>query len=119
MIIPTVKLELLRKSGTDGYGQAKFMAMGVELVAPVRSNFGSTNTTVRTDSAGTKGHAQEEKADVVFLATPWSKVALGDKVLYMGHSLKVDFVHPRYDVSGKLDHKQVTCIAWLGQSAES
>lgn len=111
MIIPTLKLQLLRKSGTDGYGQPTFENVGTEMVAPVRSNFGSTHTTVRTDSAGSKGHAQEDKADVVFLAVPWSKVAIGDKVIYLGNMLKVDFVHPRFDVTGRLDHKQVTCSA--------
>lgn len=112
MIYPTLHIEVWAKRGTDAYAQAKFVKLRGERVAPVRLSFQTDNTTVRTDSAGSKGHGQEFNAQVVVLAVPKTQIGIGDKLVILGHNLRVVEKHPRYTVSGVLDHFEVRCEAW-------
>lgn len=112
MIIPTLRIELWRKQGSDLFAQPKFLKMVSERVCPVRLSFQTDNTTVRTDSAGTKGHAQEPSAQVVLLAVPKTQIQIGDKLVVLGHALRVTEKHPRYTVTGVLDHHQLHASAW-------
>jgi hypothetical protein len=112
MIYPTIPTEVWKKAGTDAYAQPKWQKMPGERVAPVRLSFQTDNTTVRTDSAGTKGHAQEFNAQTTVLALPKTKIDIGDKLVIMGYSLRVVEKHPRFTVGGTLDHFQVHCAAW-------
>lgn len=112
MIFPTLPIEVWLKQGSDRYGQANFVRLGSERVAPVRLSFQTTHTTVRTDSAGTKGHAQEPTAQVVLLALPTTRIAVESKLVVLGHVLRVMERHPRYTVTGVLDHIELHCMAW-------
>lgn len=113
MIYPTLPIEIWKKTGTDAFSQPKFSASAIsEKVCPVKLNFSATHTTVRTDSAGSHGHAGEDTADVVVLAGPKTQIETGDKLIVLGHALRVKGMHPRFTVRGLLDHHQVTCGAW-------
>jgi hypothetical protein len=112
MIYPTLRIEVWQKRGSDQYAQPKFLKAVREMVCPVRLSFQTGNTTVRTDSAGSKGHAQEPNAQVVILAVPKTKIGIGDKLIINSESLRVVEKHPRYTVTGVLDHHQVHCLAW-------
>lgn len=112
MIYPTLKIELWKATGNDLYGQAVFTRMPDEKVAPVRLSFQAAHTTVRTDSAASRGHAMEQSANVVILARPDTRIAVGDRLVVMGNALKVSETHPRMSVTGTLDHVQVLCVAW-------
>ncbi len=112
MIYPTLRIEVWQKVGSDAYAQARYARVSVERVCPVRLSFQTDNTTVRTDSAGTKGHAQEENAVVTILALPNTRISIGDKLLINGNHVRVIEKHPRYAVGGKLDHYEVRGKAW-------
>lgn len=112
MIYPTLPLQVWAKDGSDLYGQPHFTRLADEKVCPVRLSFTSVTTTVRTDSAGTKGHAREPGATVVVLALPQTKIDLESKLVILGHPLRVLEVHPRFTVRGVLDHIQIHCGPW-------
>lgn len=112
MIYPTLRVDIWAKDGNDLYAQPKFRKVPSERVCPVRLSFQTENTTVRTDSAGSKGHAQEPNAQVVVLAVPKTRITLETKLVINGHALRVIESHPRYTVSGALDHYELHCMAW-------
>ena len=112
MIYPTLKVEVWKRQGTDVFAQAIMVRSPDEKVCPVRLSFISDNTTVRTDSAGSKGHAQEENAKVVILAVPKTRIEIEDRLYIHGHGLRVTQKHPRYTVGGVLDHYEVHCALW-------
>jgi hypothetical protein len=113
MFNPTLRIELWGKVGNDLYGQPAFAKRGEFKVAPVKLIFTNQHTTVRTDSAGSHGHAQETTADVVLLVPASNTVALDDMLVVLGHRLRVVRIHPRYRVSGQHDHDEVHCDAWV------
>jgi hypothetical protein len=112
MIYPTLRIEIWEKAGTDLYAQGKFRKLASEKVCPVRLSFQTDNTTVRTDSAGTKGHAHEPNAQVVLLALPSTKIKIDSKLVILDFPLRVMERHPRFTVNGKLDHYEIHCLAW-------
>lgn len=112
MIIPTLPVKVFVRAGDNAYAEPIYRRKPDELVCPVRLNFVSDNTTVRTDSAGSKGHARENVADVVLLATPKTEIRQESKVEVLSRQLRVVEVHPRYTVSGALDHYELRCTAW-------
>jgi len=112
VIYPTLSIEVWKKTGNDAYAQAKWLKMPNERVAPVHLRFQTESTTVRTDSASSKGHAQEFNSQTTLLAVPKTKIGIGDKLVVMGYSLRVTEKHPRFTVGGVLDHFEVECLAW-------
>ena len=112
MIIPTLKISRQSTAETDLYGQPVLGPMVSEMVAPIKLIFKSAHTTVRSDSAASKGHAYEEVDNVIFLALPRSTVAVNDVVTVLGHKVRVDQTHPRFRVGGTLDHLEVHCVGW-------
>lgn len=113
MIIPTLWIKVFKNAGTDVYAQPVYAPPFSEKVCPVKLNFQQRATSVRTDAAGSKSRAAESNAQVTILALPGSKIELDDKLEIMGYSLRVVDVHPRYTVTGKLDHLEVKCDAWV------
>lgn len=113
MIIPTLLIEVFRKNGSDAYGQAKLVRSGSEMVCPVKLDFQVRTTSVRTDAAASKARAHEDNAVVIILATIKTKIRLDDKLVIHGHGLGVTDVHPRYRVTGELDHYEIHCSAWV------
>lgn len=113
MIIPTLPIDIRFVQGRDAYGQPKLSAPHRELCAPVRLDFRSMNSTVRTDSGATHGHAHEDAHVAVLLVRPGSKADTLDAIIeIMGQKLKVEKIHPRYTSAGKLDHLQLECGPW-------
>lgn len=112
MIYPTLKVEIWVKEGSDLYAQAKYRKLRDERVCPVRLSFQLSATTVRTDSSGSTGHAQEANAQVVILAVPTTKISRDTKLVIMGNALRVTESHPRFSVGGRLDHIELHCMAW-------
>lgn len=112
MILPTLWVEYQSVQEADIYGQPILSVKKRAKVAPVKLNFQSVHTTVRTDSAGSHGHAYEETADVVLLFLPSSDIALDNIITVLENKVTVVGLHPRYTVTGILDHLEVRCTAW-------
>lgn len=113
MIIPTLKFTVQPVLSRDVFGQPKLGKAVVEWCAPVKLNFAQQNSTVRTDSSATHGHAMEPAGTTVILVTTKSRVALDSVLVIMGNKLRVTKVHPRYTVGGQLDHYEVECQLWV------
>lgn len=112
MIYPTLPFKLWKRAGSNRYAEPVFAAMPDELCAPVRLSFSQTHTTVRTDSAASKGHAMEQVATVVILVKPGTQAGIDDKLEILGQPLRVIGWHPRFTVRGVLDHVELHCDAW-------
>lgn len=112
MIIPTLPATHYRLDGHDLYGKTRLRLIGPLKCAPVKLIFESTSTTVRTDSSGSIGHAQEEVANVVVLVLPTTKVEIGDVLAIGQNRVEVFKTHHRYTVFGKFDHIELHCRAF-------
>lgn len=112
MIYPHLEVQVWKNRGHDLYGEPVFERIEDERCAPVKLILTATHTTVRTDSAGTKGHAQEITSNTVILVRPGSEIRIDDKLVIHDHPLRVIGRHPRYTVSGRLDHHELQCEAW-------
>jgi hypothetical protein len=112
MLRPTLSMSILRKVGNDLRGQPRLCPIGSELFAPVKLEFSSTHSTVRTDSSGSRGAADEAMGNVIILCVPATKVRLDDQLVIDGHQLRVTKTHKRYTPTGVLDHVQVWCELW-------
>lgn len=113
MILPTLMVEVQQQGDTDLYGQPVLSAPTRERVSPVKLNFTTQHTTVRTDSAATHGQAYEQVADVVILALPDTKIEINSIVTVMGRKVRADSKMARHTVRGALDHYQIHCVAWV------
>lgn len=109
MIIPTLPTLLYRLDGYDLHGKPQMRLTGRIKVAPVKLVFESAHTTVRTDSAGSIGHAEEEVASVVVLALPAAKVQIGDVLGIGERRVEVFKIRDRHTVTGKLHHHELHC----------
>lgn len=103
-----------RDDDTDEFGQVTFGHKQKERCAVVTFTIGREKTTVRADSSGSRGNAQEITADIRLLFKHNSIIAIGDKVELLGYSLSVLSKFPRHSISGRLDHYQVDCEIWQG-----
>ena len=109
MIIATLWITCQTTSGHDAFGQPVLGPTWKEKVAPVKILFGSQHTTVRTDSSASHGNAYEVVADVVFLAKANSNISMNDTLTIHGNKVSVTGLHPRYQVTGALDHVEIHC----------
>jgi CxxC motif-containing protein len=112
MIWPTLLVEILDRGKHNRYGEPELTSKGKIKVAPVKLQFTDETTTVRTDSSGTHGSARETTADVVVLVPVTAPIEQGDVLVVLGRQVLVAGVHPRFTVTGKHDHNQVSCTAW-------
>lgn len=113
MIVPTLPFKVRYVTGRDVYGQPKFSPWAHEKCSPVRLDFEQMNTTVRTDSGASHGHAHEDAHVCVILVPLHSKAAHMDAVIeILGNQVKVKRIHPRYSAAGKKDHYQLECEPW-------
>ena len=71
----------------------------------------STRTTVRADSSASRGAADQRVSAAKLLIAPAFEVRIGDVIVIDGISLEITSVHPRRDIFGKLDHREILCDA--------
>lgn len=113
MILPTLWITCQAVGGNDLYGQPLMKKGRRVCVAPVKLQFGSAHTTVRTDSSGSHGHAQEYVATVVLLSKPDCGIATGDILTILSNNrVVVVEIRERFTPAGKLDHREIHCDAW-------
>lgn len=109
MIFPTLKILRQQRAGSNLYGEPMLLPPIAEMVCPVKLEFNAQHTTVRTDSSATTGAANETTANVVLLFLPRSAVKVDDILTVQGYHVKVVLRHPRFDITGKLDHLELHC----------
>ena len=112
MIIPTLRIRCQKAATADVYGQPVLGAVSYEMVSPVKLEFTSQHTTVRTDSAASHGHGYETTSDVLILAKPASKIGMGDILTIIDTKVSVVKLHPRYRLNGRVDHIEIHCTTW-------
>lgn len=112
MIIPTLRIRCQKAATNDVYGQPVLGRVTYEMVSPIKLEFTSQHTTVRTDSAASRGHGYETTSNVVFLALPTSKIGIDDILTIAGNQVFVITLHPRYRPNGRVDHIEIHCAAW-------
>jgi len=83
-----------------------------ERCSVVKLIISSEKSSVRADSSASRGNAREEQADAVLLLTPLTRASINDVIEVAGHKLRIMAIHLRYDVTGRLDHKETHATMW-------
>ena len=96
-----------RTSGHDIYGKPKRLPPVNTRCAVVKLLTKRAKTTVRADSSGTRGHADETIENAKLLLPPGSLVEIDDRMVVLGVGLRVLSVEPMLTVMGKYDHLYV------------
>lgn len=87
--------------GEETYGDPLPLALSV-----VRLAARSEKTSVRSDSSASRGQADQMVAESVILTK--NLLGVDDLVEIVGMTLRVIGTHPRFTVSGALDHWEVS-----------
>lgn len=101
------KCVITRGLGYDAYGQKRLGEKRASSCIVISLRQGTQNTTVRADSSGTRGHADETVAQGVLLFDKKETLLFGDMITLMGFTLSVIGITPVFDVMGKHDHWRV------------
>ncbi|MCR9222937.1 MAG: hypothetical protein NXH70_02610 [Hyphomonas sp.] len=105
---PNTTCLLYQGSATlDIYGASSFGTPATTPCAVIAYDLARTKTTVRADSSGTRGRGEHLEGVARFLFPKTVTINRGDKVYKDSYWLEVVEIHPRYDVSGTLDHWEV------------
>lgn len=96
----------------DQYGNEKIGPERRAVCGVVKLNRRSDKSTVRADSSGSRGAAQETIVDAVLLFKPFYTINLDDCVRIGDLRLRVISVTPRYLITGGIDHYQVEGVVW-------
>lgn len=113
MIYPTIPVKVWKVTGYDLHAQPVLLPLPDEKICPVRLSYKVERTTVRTDAAASKSHAFDNTAQVVILAVPATKIEKDSRLELLDQVLRVVERHPRFTVTGVLDHYEVHCDAWV------
>jgi hypothetical protein len=109
--MPFIKLKvpctIENKTANDIYGEATFASARPSKCAVVSLSRGKADSTVRTDSGGTRGHADELVADAKLLMSDKEIIAPDDVIVVHGVRIIVMGVKFQFDTQGKLDHLQI------------
>jgi hypothetical protein len=97
---------------TDIYGQPLPLRRVRERCAVVKLEITNQQTTVRTDSSASRGNAMETVANAVLLFTKNTAANIDDVIEFAGAKLKIVSKHPRYSVTGDLDHYEIGAVTW-------
>jgi len=97
---------------TDVYGQPLPARRVREQCAVVKLDIVSAQTTVRADSSASRGNARELTADAVILLTKYTIAAINDIIEIGDAKLRIVSKHPRFNISGDVDHIETRCVIW-------
>lgn len=112
MLRPHTRCTVTPTGGYDIYGQEKPGIPYDTLCAVVKIQARDEPSSVRTDSSGSRGYADETKVQARLLFLPTEKLNRGDKVELIGLSIRIIEIMPRIGLSGVLDHYQVDGEIW-------
>ena len=95
------------ETGFDIYGRQVFSAPETVRCAVVSFDLAVQKSSVRADSSGSRGRAEQLEGVARFLFRPNVPIKTGDVVTKGNFVMSVIEVHPRYSVAGELDHNEV------------
>ncbi|MBA8881725.1 hypothetical protein [Phyllobacterium myrsinacearum] len=107
MYRPNQTVKWSKRIGRDVYNRtsfAKAIDIGCAIVTLQRS---SQQTTVRADSSGSRGAADEVVAKTKILVGATARISRGDLFLINDENYTVINLHPRFTVHGKHDHTEI------------
>lgn len=109
MFRPNQSCTIVIASGrTDVYGQALASRRVSERCAVVRLVTTNQKSSVRADSSATRGNADELVSDSLILLTKTTQANQDDLIEVAGMTLRILSKHPRFSVTGELDHYEIT-----------
>jgi hypothetical protein len=97
---------------TDVYGKPMPATRVTERCAIVKLDIKNTKTSVRADTSASRGNARELIADSVILLTKNTVANIDDIIEVSGATLRIASKFPRHNVSGELDHYEITATNW-------
>lgn len=96
-----------QKEGFDIYGTRQWSLPKVTPCAVITFDLATTKSSVRVDSSGTRGRADQLQGIARFLFPHTVALLRGDIVEKDGFWLKLVEIFPRYAVDGRMDHFEV------------
>ena len=94
-------------SSIDAFGQPRIGTKRRTKCAVIKFELISQSSTIRADSASSKGHAEDEMADLHLLMAKNERISIDDIIEVNGQQFKVRSYRPRYDVMGRIDHIEI------------
>lgn len=114
---PNLKGQAQKRLGLNGFGEAMLGPLQDIALAIVEFKVTATKTSVRADSSASRGSVLETESAATLLlpaGVAYTPV-MGDKLVVNGFELRIRGVAPMFNLTGALDHYQVTCGAWGGE----
>lgn len=112
MYLPKTPCLVQHKAGDDVYGRPVFTAWIPERCAVVSLAVSDVQSSVRADSSGSRGNAEEIEAVSVILFGPRTIADRNDIVSIAGFKLLVKGKEPKFSVTGAIDHFRMTLTLW-------
>ena len=112
MFIPNNYGKLTPTTGTSLYGDERFGRTVKVPCGIVHLNKQVQKTTVRSDSSGSTGSADEFVSSSRILFPASVQIKTGWKFEIGGITLRIVSVEPRFNVRGALDHFEADLQAW-------
>lgn len=117
MFRPNTTCALRKKSASaDIYGRKSYSPAVDVPCAIVTYDLSTHKSSVRADSAGSRGRAEGVEGTARFLFPLSVIVKRGDRILKDGYDLEVIEIHPRRSVLGPLDHNEVDMRPFIAAS---
>lgn len=113
MLNTNATCQIAKLEDYDAYGQPVLGALyPVEKCAIVKLRKEMKHTTVRADSSQSRGHGDEFTSTNKVLLTGDTVAQLGDQLNVKGFKIKITEMHPRWDVTGEIDHYETSGELW-------
>ena len=108
MFIPNTKCQFYKRTGNTLYGKAAYAPPVTLPCGIVQLQVKTATTSVRSDTTGSRGAAQDDTAQSKILFPASATLVQGDLVKFNQFQLIVASVQPRLAISGQVDHWEVT-----------
>jgi hypothetical protein len=109
---PNLDCTIRRVIGRDVYADEILSAAFRARCAIVKLEISVLPTSVRADSAASRGAAEEFIGTARLLLPATVQISPQDQIEVSGYKLRVTSIFPRHSLQGKLDHYEINCGIW-------